>query len=118
MSCFEFNEFCNPEMVEIFIELLLTNGCNPFRIDCKFAVAEIGNEFVVIVVCLESNEVCNPEVVEIFRPFTIPLKVALLHTKFPDGSTEKISFLKVPVKLGLLLFNFVCICNNKEAATF
>ena len=101
-------------MVEIFNELLLTNGCNPFRIDCKFAVAEIGNEFTVIVCCLESNEFFKPETVEILSPVTIPLKVALS----PDASTEKESFFKVPVKVGLLMFYLVCICNNNEAATF
>jgi hypothetical protein len=84
----ESNSVDNPEMVEIFIELLFINGCNPFRIDCKFAVAEIGNEFVVTVACLESNDVCNHEMVEIFKPLIIPWKVALLHIKFPDGSTE------------------------------
>ena len=90
VSCFEFNEFCNPEMVEIFNELIITNGCNPFRIDCKFAVAVIGNELVVIVGCLVSNNVDKPETVEIFIPLTTPFKVALLHIKFPDVSTEKV----------------------------
>ena len=52
VSCFEIIKFCNPETLEIFNELFVASGCNPFRIDCKFVVAEIGNEFVVIIFVL------------------------------------------------------------------
>jgi hypothetical protein len=66
----------------------------------------MGNELAVIVGCFESIEFCKPEMHEIFKPLTTPLKVALLHIIFPDGSTEQLSFLKVPVKIWIIDVKF------------
>ena len=56
-------------------------------------------ESVPIVGCNPDRIVVNPEISFNVIPVTEPLKVALLHIKFPDASTEKVLllFFKVPV---------------------
>ena len=79
---------------DIFRESVPIDGCNPDRISD------------------------NPEISFIVNPETEPLKVALLHVKLPDASTEKVFllFFKVPVYWGELILSLVPICNNKDAA--
>jgi hypothetical protein len=48
-------------MDEIFKELFVIVGCFESNESCKPETVEMFNEFVVIVVCFESNIGCNPD---------------------------------------------------------
>ena len=103
--CFESIEVCKPETDEIFKELFVIVGCNPFKTVWRFKTDELLRELLVIVGCNPDRAEDNPEISFIVNPFTIPLEVALLQIKLPEASIEKVLllFFKVPVYWGELI---------------